>query len=225
MVDDFGFQFFCVFEILHLPVWEFCFCSTESASVIIRKELNLMPIYSSLSSGNTSSFLRVKITQDTALRWTQVLTPTASVRRGQFCWLPLAGPGLTWLTILDASLIILTIAEEILSIPYSHCYVFRAVLEPVPSSAEAPSCLCIFLFLDNHGCFSLEFFKISVQWWHFPWFLVLLWIYFSLHFFYFVAAVECLYRRDLRAAICSYGGDLNYFHCYVILSRVPCAIQ
>ena len=63
MVDDFGFQFLCVFEILHLPVWEFCFCSTESASVIVRKQLNLMPVYSSLSSGNTSSFLRVKITR------------------------------------------------------------------------------------------------------------------------------------------------------------------
>lgn len=139
MVDDFGFQFLCVFEILHLPVWEFCICSTESAPVIIRKELNLMPVYSSLSSGNTSSFLRVKITQDTALPWTQVLTPTAPVRRGQLCWLPPSGPGLNWLTILDASLIILTIAEDILSIPYRHCYVFRAILKPVPLSAEAPS--------------------------------------------------------------------------------------
>lgn len=170
----FGFQLICISEIPFLPVWAFCLCSLSLHQLLPGRGRIwcILRYHSSLSSVNTSSpsLLRVKSRPGDCPSSGQVPTPTAPSRWEQFCCLPLARTGLTWLKILDASPITLMIAGGILSICYSHCYAFRAILELIPPLIEILSCLCIFLYSANHICFSLEFFKISAWWWHFSWF-------------------------------------------------------
>lgn len=165
MVGDLWFSaHLCLWDLIF--VWEFCFCSTSLHQLLLGKGRNwcILRYHSSLSSVNTGSPSESKNHPGDYPSFGQVPTLTALSRWEQFCCPPLARTGLTWLRILDASPTTLMIAGGILSICYSQCYAFRAILEVIPPLIEILSCLCIFLYSANHICFSLEFFKISLWW-------------------------------------------------------------